>query len=323
MPPGHRLGELSGDRPLTSKVVGERHLSAHNRVLAHLSVLLAAVGLLLMGLLSASRGGVQTVSSSAGVWPSPAAFQAGQYYDKPAAVPGSIKALPAPTITVSAGETLQTVAAKYDTTPDELAWANGLGAASQPAVGQSILIPPAGQTVLVRVLPGETLSAFASRFRVSSGVVLNYNNLNPNASLSGGSFLLMPSAVSPTSLPSADFQPVRPGVPEVVPSQPDSPNPFPWGQCTYWVASQRYVPWQGNAVNWWANAQGFGAPEGQVPIVGAIAVYALGYYGHVALVTSVLSNGDWVQSEMNVQGLGVVDHRTMSPGEDNLIGFIY
>jgi surface antigen len=100
-------------------------------------------------------------------------------------------------------------------------------------------------------------------------------------------------------------------------------DPFPWGQCTYWVASQRYVPWSGNAINWWGAAQSFAVPEGQVPVVGAIAVFDNGYYGHVALVTNVLADGSWQQSEMNVYGLGVVDTRTINPDEGDLVGFIY
>jgi len=70
------------------------------------------------------------------------------------------------------------------------------------------------------------------------------------------------------------------------------------------VASQRYIPWAGNAINWWTNAQTYGEPEGQVPVVGAIAVFDNGYDGHVGFVTKVLSNGSWEQTEMNVDGLG-------------------
>ncbi|MGH7698788.1 MAG: CHAP domain-containing protein, partial [Candidatus Dormibacteria bacterium] len=182
---------------------------------------------------------------------------------------------------------------------------------------------PSGPTVLVRVLAGETLSSFSSRFRVSTGVVLNYNSLTSGTTLAPDSFLLMPLAVSPTSLPAADFVPLEVGVPEVTPSRPSAANAFPWGECTYWVASQRQVPWRGNAIAWWGNAQAYGAPEGQVPVVGAVAVYDNGYDGHVAYVTKVLPNGSWVQSEMNVAGFGVVDTRTMSPGMDGFVGFIY
>ncbi|HEY6538897.1 MAG TPA: CHAP domain-containing protein [Candidatus Dormibacteraeota bacterium] len=286
-------------------------------------MVLAACGLLIAGWISASRNGIQTVSTSASYWPTPASALAGQYYDKPAAVPGSIQVLPAPVVSVPLGASLASMAGKYGTTVEELEWSNRLTQGSSVIPGQDLLIPPAGATVLVRVLPGETLTSFAARFRVSPGVVLNYNSITAGATLAPNSFLLMPAAASPTSFPSQDFVPAALGVPEVTPSKPEANDPFPWGECTYWVASQRYVPWSGNAVNWWANASAYGYPEGQVPVVGAIAVFDNGYDGHVGYVTKVLPNGSWEQSEMNVDGLGVEDTRTISPAMGYFVGFIY
>ncbi|HVC39474.1 MAG TPA: CHAP domain-containing protein [Candidatus Dormibacteraeota bacterium] len=286
-------------------------------------MILAACGLLIAGWIAAARNGIQTVSTSASYWPAPSTSLAGQYYDKPAAVPGTIQVAPAPVVSAPAGATLATLATQYQTTPEELAWSNRLTAGAQITSGQDLLIPPAGPTVLVRVLPGETLGTFAARFRVSPGVVLNYNALSSGTTLASNSFLLMPSAASPTSLPAQDFLPRLVGVPEVTPTRPEAVNPFPWGQCTYWVASQRYVPWSGNAINWWANARTYGEPEGQVPVVGAIAVFDNGYLGHVAYVTKVLPNGSWEQSEMNVGGVGVEDTRTIAPNIGYFVGFIY
>ena len=291
--------------------------------LTNLAVALLAAGLLLAGVVSGSPTGIQAAAQSAGYWPSPASFQAGQYYDKPAAVPGSIPVLLAQLISTPPAATLSSLASRYQTTPEELAWANRIPAGQALGAGQPLLVPPPGPTVLVRVLAGETLATFAARFRVSPGVVLDYNNLTTAGALVPNTFLLMPKAASPSSLPSSDLVPLQPGFPEVTPSVPAPANQFPWGQCTYWVASQRLVTWSGNAIQWWSEAQSLGIPEGQVPVVGAIAVFNIGYYGHVALVTKVLPDGSWQQSEMNVYGLGVLDTRTMVPGEDALVGFIY
>src|SRR5262249_4670222 len=44
----------------------------------------------------------------------------------------------------------------------------------------------------------------------------------------------------------------------VVPRPPGSgpyPNHFTFGYCTFYVATRRYVPWFGNAIDWWANAR--------------------------------------------------------------------
>lgn len=101
-----------------------------------------------------------------------------------------------------------------------------------------------------------------------------------------------------------------------------NPNTFAPGQCTWYVASKRNIPWSGNARDWWPNAAAMGFAEGQTPQVGAVMVEDLSVYGHVALVTAV-NGSSWTVSEMNYNGPYVVDQRTLSPGQDPVIGFIY
>lgn len=107
-------------------------------------------------------------------------------------------------------------------------------------------------------------------------------------------------------------------------------NGFTYGYCTWWVANKRYVPWRGNAPQWWWNARPFGFAEGSAPRVGAIMV--MGYsaaspQGHVAYVESVNPNGSFLVSEMNWWGVpgggwGRVDYRTVS-SLSGVLGFIY
>jgi surface antigen len=101
-----------------------------------------------------------------------------------------------------------------------------------------------------------------------------------------------------------------------------NPNRFAPGQCTWYVASKVYVPWLGNARDWWPNARTYGYAEGQTPQVGAIMVSNDSVWGHVSLVTAVDSTG-WTVTEMNYQGPYVVDSRHVTPATANLIGFIY
>ncbi len=103
------------------------------------------------------------------------------------------------------------------------------------------------------------------------------------------------------------------------------PDPFPWGQCTYYAAFQHRVSWNGNAADWWANARAVGAAESRVPTLGAIAVWraspATSVYGHVGVVVAV--DGDrFTVAEMNYVGLGVVDQRVASLSDPALDGFI-
>ena len=100
-------------------------------------------------------------------------------------------------------------------------------------------------------------------------------------------------------------------------------NHFAFGYCTWYVASRRYIPWFGNAIQWWPNARAYGYPEGQAPVVGAVMVTRESYLGHVAYVESVNGDGSWTVSEMNYVAWDVVDRRTIFPGQVPLVGFIY
>jgi surface antigen len=101
------------------------------------------------------------------------------------------------------------------------------------------------------------------------------------------------------------------------------PNHFAYGYCTWYVANRRYIPWFGNAIDWWPNARPYGNAEGQIPKVGAVMVTRESGYGHVAYVESVNGDGSWTVSEMNFIGWNRVSSRTIHPGQVPLVGFIY
>jgi peptidoglycan DL-endopeptidase CwlO len=101
------------------------------------------------------------------------------------------------------------------------------------------------------------------------------------------------------------------------------PNHFSYGFCTYYVATRRFVPWFGNAIEWWPNARPYGYAEGQTPKVGAIMVTSESGFGHVAYVESVNGN-QFTVSEMNFTAWNVVDRRTITlGGRVPIVGFIY
>ncbi len=83
-------------------------------------------------------------------------------------------------------------------------------------------------------------------------------------------------------------------------------NSYPVGQCTWGV--KELAPW---ASNWWGNANTWaiyasaqGYRVGDVPVVGAIAVWDGGEYGHVAYVTDVQSENSIQVLEANYDGSG-------------------
>ncbi len=102
---------------------------------------------------------------------------------------------------------------------------------------------------------------------------------------------------------------------------------FPWGQCTWYVASQVYVPWYGNADQWVAGAESYGYPVGMTPQVGAIVVWGPGglydpYYGHVAYVVAVQGPSSFTVDEANYYVPNGIDQRQVNTLYD-VEGFIY
>src|SRR2546428_11938048 len=93
---------------------------------------------------------------------------------------------------------------------------------------------------------------------------------------SAGALLLLPALVGSAAasvavaLPGASLAPLA-GVPEG-----GYPDPFPFGECTWWAAYNHTVTWSGDAKDWLANARAKGIATTDFPSVGALAVYRPG-----------------------------------------------
>jgi surface antigen len=94
---------------------------------------------------------------------------------------------------------------------------------------------------------------------------------------------------------------------------------YAWGNCTWWAAMRRAqigepIPnsW-GNAATWATRAATDEYLVDNTPSYGAIMQIpdVDNGLGHVAFVESVDPVGTWNISEMNVEGLDVVDYRSM------------
>ncbi len=122
--------------------------------------------------------------------------------------------------------------------------------------------------------------------------------------------------VAVQALPMPAVADVQPAERILYPVADNLSNLYAWGNCTAYVASKLPVPndW-GNAITWGYMAAAQGYTVSDVPKVGSIAWSTTdSYLGHVALVEAV--DGDNVTiSEMNYNGLGVVDTRLANPGE--------
>jgi LysM repeat protein len=232
---------------------------------------------------------------------------------------------PVKTVVLQAGQTLATLSATYHVSESTIQWGNQLTPYVLPKVGATLLIPP-GPGGLVEVRPGEAPTAFAARLHLDPAVILDYNALRSNSPMPAGSYLQVPLSRAPAgALISSYFVDAQNGVPSVPPQTPLHDG-FPYGQCTYYVATRRAVEWSGNAIDWW-RAAGSKRPEGRLPVEGAIVVFNVGWVGHVAYVEHVNLDGTFEISEMNYHadggGWGRVDYRTISDLDSSIVGFIY
>ena len=231
---------------------------------------------------------------------------------------------PAQTIRAASGDTLATLAAQFHSDAAAMRWANGLAGLSQPAVGRPLLLPP-GPGSLVELRRAARPSELAAQLGLDPRVILDYNNLSSDDQMPAGRWLQVPRVIAPRSaLPSDVVVPNAEGLPSVArEAAPWRVDTFPYGQCTYYVATRRNVTWGGDAWMWFTAARASGRREGQVPVAGAIMVSWESWVGHVAYVERVNVDGSFVVSEMNVRGWGLVDQRTITPGTVPIIGFIY
>jgi len=233
---------------------------------------------------------------------------------------------PAQTVVATADTTIDAVAAANHTDAAAIRWANRIADGHEPSPGADLLLPP-GPGALVRVLSGERPSDFANRLGLDPRLVLDYNALTKDSPRPAGSWLLVPLPLAPgDAVAAADVVLTTAGAPAVR-LGPAGNNNFPFGQCTWYLATRRHITWNGNAVAWWSAARGI-RPEGHVPIQGAVVVFSSGWFGHVGYVEKVNPNGTFDMSEMNYFGAtgggwGRVDTRTISPKEAGISGYIY
>jgi LysM repeat protein len=94
------------------------------------------------------------------------------------------------------GETLATIARRYDVSVDELVQANGLSNPDQVYVGQELSIP--GAAVQIHTVQiGESLALIAERYGVSTESILVANSLSGLNDITAGQQLTIPGAETP------------------------------------------------------------------------------------------------------------------------------
>ena len=225
---------------------------------------------------------------------------------------------------VQNGDTLSQIANKFGISADTIRYANSLEDEDSIKPGAELTILPVSG-ILYTTKAGDTVQSVSSAYNLNVDQVIAKNDLY-GVDLTEGMQLILPDAEIPaapvkeTAVDDSTTDDNSSNISYVKTSS--GPNHFYAGQCTWWVAQKRYVPWLGDAWQWYGNAQSYGRPVGQKPIPGAIMVTWESGYGHVAYVESVKGNSFTV-SEMNYIGPYVVSTRTITTSQVPLIGFIY
>lgn len=216
---------------------------------------------------------------------------------------------------VRRGESLGKLANRYGISASSILAANNISDADVIRPGQRLRIPRKNGVMHV-VASGESLIGIVRYFKGDLAQSVSINNLKGDAdrTIFAGQKLFIVNGKKPAVThyaSNSDNSYGSSGYSNFRPYYGGGGNHFPYGYCTWYVASKRSVPWHGNANQWLWNSRAMGYGTGRSPRVGAIMVTNESWYGHVAYVESV--NGNTVTiSEMNYAGWGKVNYRTVS-----------
>ncbi len=241
------------------------------------------------------------------------------------------------TYPVEDGDTLAGIAEKFGISVNTILWENSLSISSKIKPGQKIVIlPVSGLTYKVK--SGDNLQKIANLYKGNIESIMDVNGLSSANAIRIGQNLIIPGGVQPRVISTPVVAPIAGAgrddyyvthdsslAAQKAQARPVSPyggHKFPWGQCTWYVAQKRYVPWSGNANQWINNARAFGYAIGNTPKVGAIMVTRESWWGHVVYVES-FNNKTVTFSEANYKGLGVITRRTLNLNDRRIIGYIY
>lgn len=229
-----------------------------------------------------------------------------------------------------AGDTLKSIGQKFGISPQTIAWANNLPDTTIKPGWHLVILPTDG--ILHKATSNDTLPDIAKRYNVPVDTIISYNGLENAEDIDKGQMIIVPDGkITPPPAPKKTQVAKKPTDGKVNAAGVVKPklisnglgHIFPWGYCTWYVATRTYVPWGGNAKNWLANSKAYGAVVTKEPAIGSIVVTTdNARYGHVAYVEKVESDR-FLVSEMNYERFGKVSQRWISRSSKIVRGFIH
>jgi surface antigen len=221
---------------------------------------------------------------------------------------------------VQQGDIPSEIASMFGITTNTLLWANNLTPTSKIKIGQELLILPVSG-VKHAIKKGDTLDAIIKTYKGNKEKTIDLNGLPANGALAIGQEIIVPDGEKPIKHIPSGARTYASYTQEELGPYGDTSHRFPWGQCTWYVAQKRYIPWNGDAKTWLAKAPQFGFETGTEPKVGAIVSTKESVYGHVAYVEAIDENTITI-SEMSL-GRGIKRVRVLNQDDWRIRGYIY
>ena len=233
--------------------------------------------------------------------------------------------------TVAAGDTTDSIAAKFGISKTTLKWANNL-TSDNLTVGKTLDILPR-DGIVYTVKSGDTVQSIADKYKSDISTITTYNDLEISGVTSGLKIIVpngqlpnteQPGYVAPVTYSATGgyYAGYRAG---------SVGNRYAYGNCTWYAYERRAAmgmavgSFWGNGGSWAYSARAGGYTVNNVPSYGAILVEA-GSPGHVAVVESVADDGTVVISEMNNSaygGFNIINNRTISAGQAAIYQYIH
>ncbi len=211
---------------------------------------------------------------------------------------------------VSEGETMDSIAAKYGITTDQIRWSNGLKTTAVSA-GTKLYVPSTAGIVYT-VKAGDTVESIVAKYGGTAEEIIALNDLEVSGISEGMRILIkngsLPNTERPEYVPpvvqyyytylgnTSERQNIQ-----VIGYKYGLGGPYGAGQCTQWAwYNRKDLPSNlGNANTWARNAAAAGYTVSRKPAAGAVFQTTSGWYGHVGYVEAVNADGSIIVTEMN------------------------
>ena len=235
---------------------------------------------------------------------------------------------------VKEGENIDTIAARYGASADQIRWSNGLKTV-EVAAGTIINIPSI-PGIVYTVKAGDTIDSIVEKYGSNANEIIALNDLEVSGISEGMQIVIKDGHLPETERP--EYVPPRryynnTGTTYTYTYLGNASNRtnvscnrgLGAGQCTTWGWLKRpdlgFI--KANANRWDDMARSAGILVNHSPAAGAIFQTDSGWYGHVGYVESVNADGSINVSERNYAGCYGVMFSTIPAGEVGRFNYIH